>query len=214
MGSHAFECAGDAALHQWSRFFEIKPQHPVQPSCPGSLCILRQQSTSLKSDPEIVHSKINRVGMWDIDRDERNTSGRDLIADDGCHLLVHLELNDQIDSAADKLFRIPHRDCRIVMVVEHQQLHAGIHRGCLQAFRDRLRKRHLCRLAAEPKHDFARVADGAVKTVLRLSQVAAVRQSLQDAVDRGLRDLRPLINRLKRQWPVFPLNNFEDIERF
>ncbi len=166
----------------------------------------------LKSHAKIVHSEINCVRVWNVHRNQRNRSARDLVADDGRHLLVHLKFDCQVDAVAHKFLRIPDGNLSVVMVVQHQQVDSGIRGSGLKAPGDGLGKRHLRRLAAEAKNQLAGIANGAVQAILRLRQVASMRQRFQDAVDRGLRNVCALINGFERYRPVIPLDHLQDVK--
>ena len=58
------------------------------------------------------------MGVWDVDGDERNVRGGDLVADDGGDLVLDLKLDDEIDSGADELFGILDSGGGVVLVVE------------------------------------------------------------------------------------------------
>ena len=85
------------------------------------LGVIRQPCSRLKSDAVIVHPEIRRVRMRNIDRNQRNSSRRNLICDDGRYLLLDLEFDYQIYVPLNKFLGIPHSGFGVVLIVHNDE---------------------------------------------------------------------------------------------
>ena len=176
--------------------------------------VIGKQEAGVVADPVVVDAEINGVGVGNVDGDERNAGGGDAVGDDRGYLLLDLELDDEIDAGANEFLRVLERGGRVVAVVEYHQVYARGRGGRLQALCDSLGEGHLCALAGEAEAQFQRQADQPIEAVSGAGDVAAVKQSLQDAIDAGLGKSGALKNGFERKWGALGLQELHHIERF
>ncbi len=104
-GADGFEGAGDAALDEQAGFGKIEADDPVDVAVPLGERELRERLAGGHADAVVVDAEEGGVGMRDVDGDERDVGGGDLVADDGSDLVLDLELDDEIDAGFDELLR-------------------------------------------------------------------------------------------------------------
>ncbi len=107
--SHTLKRPRDPALHQLARLRQDQARSPSPPCLPVRDRMRRQRLPRLHAHPVVIHAKVRRMRMRNVDRNQRNLRRRNLVPDHRRNLLLHLELNHQVHLLADELLRIPQR---------------------------------------------------------------------------------------------------------
>src|SRR5580698_96516 len=118
-----FKCSGDPPLYQLASFGQIETDHPSHLAIPHGKSVLCENFACLYADTIVVYSEKRGVRMRNIDRDQWNLRGSNLIANNRSDFLFHLKLEYQIYTALDKLFRVLYRGHSVITVVEYDQVH-------------------------------------------------------------------------------------------
>src|SRR6185312_5260770 len=152
--------------------------------------------------------------MRDIDGDEGDSVGGDLICDDRGCVLIDLELDDEIDLSSHEFFGNMDRGRRVVTVVEDDEFDASADGRLAQARSDSFGEGHLTALFAKSEAGLLWSAHHAIKAVRRVGEIATVHKSLEDPVHRGFGNIRLLVNRFQRQRLTVSMQDLKDIQRF
>ena len=78
--------------------------------------MLRKHFTGFEANLIVVHAKIGRMRMRNIDRDQRDASLGNNVSNCRSHLLLNLEFNDQVHTFRNKFLSIADRRIGIVAV--------------------------------------------------------------------------------------------------
>ena len=89
---------------------------PAQFCC----CVTGEQLPRLESDSKIIDSEKHRMGMRDIDSNQRNAGAGNFVSNDGGYVLIHLKVNDEIDSVTDEFICVTHGNRGVILVIENQ----------------------------------------------------------------------------------------------
>jgi hypothetical protein len=136
------------------------------------------------------------------------------VGDAWTSVFLDLKLEDQVDALGDKLLRVLDGDVRIVAVVEQDKLHAGTRSGGGYAFGYSDGKGHFGALDREAEAEPFGTGDEPVLAVLRLGDVAAMDQRLENAVDAGLGDFGFAVDVFKGDGHMVLLKQLKDVEGF
>ena len=120
--ANTFERACDAALNQEASLGQIESEHPARFASPVLQRVTGEQLTRFVADPIVVHPEVCGMWMRDIDGDQRNVCGCDLVRDNGRDFLLDLELDHEIDAILHELFGVAQGGGSVVAVVENQQI--------------------------------------------------------------------------------------------
>ena len=128
-------------------------------------------------------------------------------------MLIDLKFDDQVHPVAHEFIRVVQRRGAVVTIVEHDQVNPGGRGGGLQAVGHGFRKRHFRGFTAKTEARLLGVRHQSIQSVLRLGHITAMHERFENAIDRGLRNIRPLVDGLERERALLVLQEFENVER-
>jgi hypothetical protein len=212
--AYGFEHAGDTALYEEAGLGEVEAYRPVDFAAPVAKCMGGEEFAGLEADAIVVDPEEGRVGVRNVDRDEGDLGGGDLIRDDGCDVLLHLELDDEIDTVFQELLGVAHGGGVVIAVVEDHEVNAN--GGCsgFEAVGHLDGEGQVGAHLAEAEAELLGAGDVPVEAVGGLDEVASMDEGLEDSVGGGLGDACLSMDGLESHRLVFGLEQFEDVERF
>ena len=99
-----FQRTRDAALHRRAGLRQVQANDPVDTAIPAGTGMRGQHFAGVQTAAVIVHTKVNRVGMWDVDGDHRDLGSCDFVGDDRGDMLLDLKLQNDVDTFANQCF--------------------------------------------------------------------------------------------------------------
>jgi hypothetical protein len=136
---------------------------------------------------------------------ERDTWSVDLVCQHRRHMLIDLKFDHQIHPVAHEFVRVAQRCGTVVTIVERDQVNPRRRGGSLQAVCHGFRKRHFRRLTAKTEAYLLGVRQQSIQSVLRLGHIAAMHKCFEDAINRGLGNIRALVDGLEREGALLVL---------
>jgi hypothetical protein len=191
---NAVKGSANAALDEAARFAKAHTEDPIDFSLPFAESELGEERPSLETALEVVDAEVGGVGVGNVDGDERDVSLLEDVRDARGDCFLHLELEDKVDTARDEFRGIPDSNIGVVAVVEDEEFDAGGGSGGCDGVGYGDGEGHVSALDGEPETETAGAGDEAVAAVLRLGDVAAMDEGLENTVDAGLGDASLLVD--------------------
>ena len=83
-----------------------------------------RHSPASKPHAVVVDAEEGGVRMRNVDGNEGDVGGGDLVGDHGGDVLLDLELDDEVDGGADELFGVEQSGLGVVAIVEDEEVDA------------------------------------------------------------------------------------------